>query len=357
MIPSSLLKIFLPAVVSFIVGLLITPVFTKYFYKYKLWKQSSRLNNEDAMSAAFMEIHKKNEATETGTPRVGGLIIWISAGIVVLVMFALSEFFGGPAFDKLNFLSRSQTLLPLAGLLFGGLFGLFEDTLEILGNRFQKFKNGLHGQNVIFVTLIGLLAACWFYFKLGMHSVHIPFYGDLNIGWVFIPFFVIVVLGTFSSRVIDGIDGLAGGVMAIAFAAYGMIAYTKDMVDIAALCFVITGSILAFLWFNIPPARFYMGETGMLGLTLTLSFVAFLTNSVVLLLVIGILLFATSFSSAVQIASKKMFGPVRGKIFKIAPLHHHLQAIGWTREKITMRYWIIALMAAVVGVIISVVGK
>ena len=128
----------------------------------------------------------------------------------------------------------------------------------------------------------------------------------------------------------------------------------NDPIDIAALCFVIAGSILAFLWFNIPPARFYMGETGMLGLTLTLAFVAFLTNSVLLLIIIGILLVATSVSSAVQIASKRYLGR---KIFKIAPLHHHFQALGWSREKITMRYWIIALMAAVVGVIVSVVGK
>jgi len=353
MIPSSILKVFLPSVVSFIIGLLITPFFTKYFYKYRLWKRASRLDNDVAMSEAFKKIH--NEKVETGTPRVGGLIIWISAVIVILIMFILSKTVGGPTFEKLDFLSRGQTLLPLCALVFGGLFGLFEDFLEVFTDRFHFFRQGLSSKYLVtLVILIGLLASFWFYFKLGMHSVHIPFVGDWNIGWLFIPFFVLVVLGTFSSRVIDGIDGLAGGVMAIAFAAYGMIAYTKDLIDIAAFCFVITGSILAFLWFNIPPARFYMGETGMLGLTLTLAFIAFLTNSVLLLIIIGILLVATSFSSAVQIASKKYLGR---KIFKIAPLHHHFQALGWSREKITMRYWIIALMAAVVGVIVSVVGK
>ena len=353
MIPSSILKVFLPSVFSFIVGILITPFFTKFFYKYKLWKRASRLDNDDAMSEEFKKMHLANEKNETGTPRVGGIIIWVSAVIVILAIFILSKIIGGPTFDKLDFLSRGQTLLPLAALVFGGLFGLLEDMLEIFGDKFHKFRNGLTGQNVIVVTLIGLLAAFWFYFKLGMHTVHIPFMGDVSIGWGFIPFFVIVTLGTFSSRVIDGIDGLAGGVMAIAFAAYGFIAYTKDLIDIAALCMVIAGAILAFLWFNIPPARFYMGETGMLGLTLTLAFVAFLTNSVLLLLVIGILLVATSLSSTIQIASKKYF---KKKVFRIAPLHHHFQALGWSREKITMRYWIIAIMAAVVGVIISMIG-
>jgi phospho-N-acetylmuramoyl-pentapeptide-transferase len=186
-----------------------------------------------------------------------------------------------------------------------------------------------------------------------MDYFHLPYVGDIHIGFWFIPLFVIVVLGTFSSRVIDGIDGLAGGVMAIAYASFGVIAFAKNFVDISALCFVIAGAILAFLWFNIPPARFYMGETGMLGLTLALAIIAFMTNSVVILPIVGLLLVATSLSSTIQITSKKYFGK---KVFKIAPLHHHFQALGWSREKIVMRYWIVSLMAAALGIIIAITG-
>jgi phospho-N-acetylmuramoyl-pentapeptide-transferase len=350
MIPTTILKILLPSVCTFIIGMCITPFFTKYFYKYRLWKRNSRLDNEDAMSDAFKQIHASNEKTETGTPRVGGVIIWFSTLVVVLAFFILSKDVDDPVFKRLDFLSRGQTLLPLAALLLGGFFGLFEDFLEIFVGKFESFKNGLHGQNVIVVTIIGFLASLWFYLKLGMDYVHIPFAGDVHLGWLFIPFFVIVVLGTFSSRVIDGIDGLAGGVMAIAFAAFGVIAYLKSFIDIAALCLVITAGILVFLWYNIPPARFYMGETGMLGLTLALAIIAFMTNSVFVLPIVGILLVATSISSAVQMFSKRYFGK---KIFKIAPLHHHFQALGWSREKITMRYWVISLMAAVIGVIVA----
>jgi phospho-N-acetylmuramoyl-pentapeptide-transferase len=348
----TLLKIFLPSVLAFIIGIAMTPLLTKYFYKYRLWKGASRLDNDVAMSEAFKQIH--NEKIETGTPRVGGVIIWLSVLIVVFGMFVLSKMTNDPVFSRLDFLSRGQTLLPLAALLFGGVFGLFEDFLEIFVNRFKLFRQGLSSKYLVtIVAIIGLLASLWFYIKLGVDSVYVPFVGNISLGWLFIPFFVVVVLGTFSSRVIDGIDGLAGGVMAIAFGSYGIIAYLQNFFDIAALCFVITGAILAFLWFNIPPARFYMGETGMLGLTLALAIIAFMTNSVLLLLIIGILLVATSFSSAVQIFSKKYFGK---KIFKIAPLHHHFQALGWSREKITMRYWIISIMAAALGVIISIVG-
>ena len=349
---SNLLKIFLPSIASFAIGILMTPLFTKYFYKYRLWKRSSRQDNDVAMSEAFKKIH--DEKTETGTPRVGGIIIWLSTIIVILAMFVLSKITNDSFFQKNDFLSRGQTLLPLAALLFGGLFGLFEDFLEIFIDKFSFFRQGLSSKYLVsVVVVIGGIASWWFYKKLGMQSIHVPFMGEWYLGWLFIPFFILVVLGTFSSRVIDGIDGLAGGVMAIAFASFGIIAYVKDFVDIAALCLVITGSILAFLWFNIPPARFYMGETGMLGLTLTLAIVAFMTNSVLILPIVGALLVATSFSSAVQIFSKKYFGK---KIFRIAPLHHHFQSLGWSREKITMRYWVMSLMMAVLGVIIAIVG-
>lgn len=352
MMSSTLIKVFLPAVLAFGLGIAITPFFTKYFYQFKLWKRLSRVDNDVAMSDAFKKIH--DEKTETGTPRVGGIIIWVTTLLVVVGMFIFSKWASDPVWKRLDFLSRGQTLLPIAALLFGSLFGLFEDSLEIFVDKFTFFRQGLSKKYLISsVAIIGLLAACWFYFKLGMDYVHVPFVGDIHLGWFFIPVFVMVVLGTFSSRVIDGIDGLAGGVMAIAFASFGVIAYTKSFIDIAALCFVITGGILAFLWFNIPPARFYMGETGMLGLTLALAVIAFMTNSVLILPIIGILLVVTSATSFIQIMSKKYFGV---KVFRIAPLHNNLLLMGWSREKITMRYWVISLMMAAVGVIIAIVG-
>lgn len=348
----NVLKIFIPAVFSFAIGIAITPLCTHFFYKYKLWKRASRLDNTEEMSPAFIQIH--NEKGETGTPRVGGIIIWGSVVITILLVYLLKVIFDGPVFGKLDFLSRNQTLLPLLALIFGGLFGLFEDFVEIFANKFKMIKQGLPSKYLVtLVALIGLVASSYFYFKLGMRDIYVPFFGYWHIGMWFIPFFILVTLGTFSSRVIDGVDGLAGGVMAIAFGAFGTIAFLQNQIDIATFCFVITGGILAFLWFNIPPARFYMGETGMLGLTLTLAFVAFLVDGVLLLPIIGALLVATSVSSTVQIISKRYFGK---KIFKIAPLHHHFMALGWSREKITMRYWILSLMFAVLGILLSIIG-
>jgi phospho-N-acetylmuramoyl-pentapeptide-transferase len=351
MISLSILKIFLPAVLSFMVGIIMTLVCAPLMYRFRLWKRVSRLDNSEQMSDAFkqMQNDKVNQA-ELGTPRVGGVIVWGSVVVVVLFMFFLSKFVGGPAFLKLDFLSRGQTLLPLLALLFGGLFGLFEDLLEIYIEKFERFREGLPKSYLISaVVLIGLFSSLWFFNKLGMRGVYVPFLGYWNLGFAFIPFFILVVLGTFSSRVIDGIDGLAGGVMTIAFGTYGVIAYIQNQIDIAALCFVIAGSILAFLWFNVPPAKYYLGETGMLALTLCLSIIAFLTDQVFILLVVGFMLVLTSVSSFTQIISKRYFGK---KVFRIAPIHWHFHALGWSREGIVMRYWIITLMLAVLSVII-----
>lgn len=203
------------------------------------------------------------------------------------------------------------------------------------------------------VLLIGAIVGSWFYYKLGMNSVYIPFMGDLYLFWLFIPFFMFVMLGLLSGGVIDGIDGLAGGIMTIIFAAYGGIAFFQNQIDLAAFCGVITGALLAFLWFNIPPARFYMGETGMLGLTTSLTVIVFLTKDVLVLPIIAFPLVAAAGSSLIQIVSKKYF---HKKVFKVAPIHHHFEAIGWPSYKVTMRFWVIELILAVIGMVIALIG-
>ena len=198
------------------------------------------------------------------------------------------------------------------------------------------------------------MGASWFYYKLGVSTVNIPFLGDFDFGLLFIPFFMIVMLALFSGGVIDGIDGLSGGIMASIFGAYAGIAFFQNQIDLATFCSVVVGAILAFLWFNIPPARFYMSETGMLGLTTSLSVVAFLTNSVMVLPIIAFPLFVASGSVIIQTLSKKLRGGK--KIFLVAPVHHHFEALGWPSYKVTMRFWIISVITALIGMIIAVIS-
>lgn len=356
--PPDILKIIAPTVLTFFIGIFITPFFTRYFYKYKMWKKSSR-NNSDT-SEEFGKIH--NTEHEVSTPRVGGVIIWVSVALTVMLIFILSlafplGLFGGEEsiFNQLNFFSRSQTVVPLGAFFLAALIGLLDDLLQIFGQGnyardpliYRKIK-------IVFVTLIALAIASWFHFKLGFSSIHIPFDGSWELGLWFIPIFIIVVLGTFSSSVIDGLDGLAGGVLASCFTAYAVIAFLGNQYDISALSGAIAGGILAFLWFNIPPARFYMGESGMLALTVVLSVIAFLTDAVLLLPIIGFPLVATVLSDIIQIGGYKYCNKYR--VFRVAPLHHHFQALGWPREKVVMRYWIVSLVSAVTGVILYVIS-
>ncbi len=345
------LKILIPAITSFILGILLTPVLTHYFYKYKLWRRVPR--NECGQQEAFCKIH--DGESETRTPRVGGIIIWMSVILTLCLFFFLIFISGNSFFDKFNFISRRETLLPLFTLIFASLIGLADDFIQIFATG--KLSNDpirLRWLKIGSIILLGIIIGMWFYFKLGISSVFIPMYGYLGLGYMFLPFFILVMLFAFSSSVIDGIDGLSGGVLSSVFGGYVVIAFAHGQYDLATFCAVITGGILAFLWFNIPPARFYMGETGMIGLTVTLSVIAFLTNTVLLLPIIAFPLFITSISTIIQMLSRKFRNGK--KVFLVAPLHHHFEALGWPKYKVTMRYWIVSIMTSIIGVILALVS-
>jgi phospho-N-acetylmuramoyl-pentapeptide-transferase len=348
---NSAAKVFLSFFLTFSVGILMAPFLTNYLYKNKMWKKKAR--NEalgGGETPIFNQLHKEKE---TGTPRMGGIIIWVSTLITIFILSVLSDFFPGVATQKLNFLSQNQTWLPLFALVSASFIGLVDDILQVRGGGGYVAGGLALSKRVLFVLTIGFVGAYWFYFKLGMTAIAVPFAGPIELGTLFIPFFILVMLAIFSGGVIDGIDGLAGGIMAVIFSAYGVIAFFQNQIDLATFCAAIVGGILAFLWFNVPPARFYMSETGMLGLTVTLSIIAFLTDSVIVLPIIAFPLIATSASVIIQYLSKRYRGK---KVFLVAPLHHHFEAMGWSAAKVTMRYWILSIIFAVVGMIISILG-
>lgn len=329
-----------------------TPFLTDFLYKHKMWKKVSVKRTIDGKEATISSMLHNDE--ERKTPRMGGVVVWGSVIITVVILWVLSVLFPNEVTGKLNFLSRGQTWLPVFILIAGALCGLVDDYL-VCREQGTYSGGGLSLKTrLMFVFSLGLLGALWFYFKLGMESIHIPFYGDVFVGIFLIPIFIIFVIGIYSGGIIDGVDGLSGGVFASIYLAYAIIAFANGQIDIASYASVVVGGLLAFLWYNIPPARFFNSETGTMALTTSLVVVAFLTNAVVVLPIIAFLLVITSASSIIQIASKKYRGK---KVFIVAPLHNHLQAIGWPPYKVTMRYWIISMVLAVIGVIIQLVGK
>lgn len=347
---SNALKILIPATVSFITGILLTPVATHYFYKYKMWRRVSR--NDNVPESKFQSIHDNKELS---TPRTGGMIVWVSVILTVFIFAVLNLIFKNAITDKLFFISRNQTLLPLFTLIMASLIGLADDFIQIFGKgKWTTDPIILRYLKIGIIVVLGIIIGWWFFTKLGISQIYIPIYGFVNLGLFFIPFFIVVMLAVFSSSVIDGVDGLSGGVLTSIFAAYTIIALSHNQIDLAVFCAVIAGGTLAFLWFNIPPARFYMGETGMIGLTVTLSVIAFLTNTVLLLPVIAFPLFITSFSVVSQIIYRKF---THGKkLFLFAPLHHHFEALGWPKYKVTMRYWVVGVITSIIGVILSILN-
>ena len=359
----SIIKIFTLGTLGFIFAFLLTPTLTHFLYKYKLWRKEVRTKSIDGKEVPFFK--RFHSEGEINIPRFGGLLIWASAIIIALFFLLLSKT-NIWLFQKLNFLSRSQTWLPFFTLITASLIGLIDDILQILGSNAQFFlqKIGLAKEKysggglslkkrLILVAFIGLMGALWFYFKLDWKSIHIPGWGDLEINGWYIPLFVLVMMATYSGGVIDGLDGLSGGAFASIFAAFAAISLARGQIDLAAFCTVIVGTILAFLWFNIPPARFYVGETGILGLCATLTVVAFLTDSVLVLPIIGFLLVIESASVIIQLTSRKFF---HKKFFLAAPIHHHFEAKGWPSYKVTMRFWIIGVVMAIVGLVIRLMG-
>ncbi len=345
-------KVIAPAIIAFSIGIGITPFLTEYLYKNKMWKKrAGKIAMDGKEAEVFNSLHKEKEV---GTPRMGGVVIWLSATLTIVGIWIIAKLAPSDLTSKIDFLSRNQTWIPFFTLIIGSLIGLFDDFLEVQ-NSSSNNNGGLSlKKRLLAVIILGLLAGSWFYFKLDITGINLPVFGILNLGWLFVPFFALVTLVIYSGGIIDGIDGLAGGVFAIMFSAYATIAFFLEQINLAAFCAMLSGAILAFLWFNIPPARFYMSETGTMGLTLTLSVVAFMTDTlgngygILILPIVAFPLIATSFSNIIQIASKKFRGK---KIFLVAPIHHHFEALGWPAYKVTMRFWVISVIFALIGVI------
>jgi len=346
----SVLKTILPPVLSFFIGIAITPIVSDFLYRNKMWKKKARSIAVDGREASVTA--SLNADTEVNTPRMGGIIVWASTLITVLIFWLLPQLFGGDDISKINFVSRNQTWLPLFTLFVGAIVGLIDDYYDV--SKTDNFAEGLSSRKrLLIIFILGLIGAWWFYFKLDVVSILIPFFGDLFVGWVIIPIFIAVMFGIYAGGVIDGMDGLSGGVFSVIFGAYGLIAFLQNQIDLAALSFTIVGGILAFLWFNIPPARFYLGETGSMALTITLTVIAFLTGQIIVLPIIAFPLVISAASSTIQMLSKKY----RGKqVFRVAPLHYHFQALGWPSYKVVMRYWVFSVICAILGVIIALIG-
>lgn len=317
---------------GFILAMGLTPLYTFFAYKYEFWKKQKTASVTGEALTVVNKLHAKKITRHI--PTMAGVI-----GVIAVVVLTV----------LLN-LKREQTWLPLAGLAGGAAIGLIDDILNVWGSNRKDAGLRAPVKFAMIIALSGFLA--WFFaFKLHFTTVMIPFIGNFEIGYWMVPLFIFAIVATSNAvNISDGLDGLAGGLLSAAFGAFGIIALVQNQHNLAAFCFTVLGALLAYLWFNVYPARFFMGDVGSFAWGTSLGVVAMLTNSLLLLPVIGLIFVIEAGSSAIQIFSKKVF---KRKVFISAPIHHHLEATGWEETKITMRFWIIGMVTAFVGIILA----
>jgi len=331
---------------AFLIAMSLTPWFTRQLVKFKIGKQI----RENALSGEKASLFAALHAKKRGTPTMGGLLIWGTIIIVVAISFLLQQL---GIFEK-SLLSRRETWIPLFTLVTCGILGAFDDYLNVKGIGRTK---GISAKLKLFWLLVfSSIGAWWFYSKLGFNEIQIPIPGieAVQVGWWYIPIFILVIISTANAvNFTDGLDGLASGLLIMAFGALGVLAFVKGMLILAALCGVICGAILAFLWFNVPPALFYMGDTGSMALGATLGVIAMLSGQTLILPIVGLMFVVEALSVVIQLTSKRLF---KKKVFKIAPIHHHFEKTGWPEFTVVMRFWIIGALFAVFGTILGLIN-
>lgn len=326
---------FMLSVGAFLLAMLLTPLYTYFAYRYKFWKKQRTTSTLGEKLEVFTKLHA-NKFTRN-IPTMAGVIGIVSITVITLCF---------------NW-DRAQTWLPLAALLGGGIVGLLDDVINIRGQG--SGVAGLRSSfKFVMVILMSLVLGWFFYSKLGYTSVHIPFAGDIMLGVWIVPLFVLAVVSTGNAvNISDGLDGLAGGLLSVAYMVFGMIALLQGHLMIAGFCFTVVGALLSYLWFNIYPARFFMGDVGSFAFGTSLGVVAMLTNTLFLLPIVGVIFVVEAGSSLIQIIAKRFF---HRRVFISAPIHHHLEAKGWPEVKVTMRFWVIACVAGFIGLLLALTG-
>ena len=332
---ADLIHVFLLSIGAFLFAMFLTPIYTFFAYRYKFWKQQRSTSTDGKKLEVFTKLHAAK--FRRNIPTMAGIIGVFSIAAITLLFN----------------LDRAETYLPLAALVGGGIVGLIDDIINVrgLGGGVGGLRSGM---KFTMITLIGVVLGWFFYAKLGIDSFHVPFVGEVAIGWLIVPLFTFAVVATGNAvNISDGLDGLAGGLLAISFSTFGLIALLQGNSMMAGFCFTVVGALLSYLWFNIHPARFFMGDVGSFAFGVALGVVAMLTDTLLLLPVIGLVFVLEAGSSLIQILSKKFF---KKKIFISAPVHHHLEAIGWPETKVTMRFWVIGCVVAFTGFVLAIAG-
>ena len=320
---------------AFLLAMFLTPIYTYFAYKYKWWKRprSVAVTGEELKVANKLQEKK----IKRHFPTMAGVVFVTAVAVTTLVC---------------NW-DRGQTWLPMFAFVGGAAIGLLDDLINLFGHRAVA---GLRAPAKFLMISVLALALGWFFaIKLEWTSIYLPFIGAMELGVVgMILIFAFAVVATSNAvNISDGLDGLAGGLTMLAYGSFGAIALLQEQWGLAGFCLTVVGALLSYIWFNVYPARFMMGDVGSFALGAGLGVVAMMTNSFFLLPIVGILFVVEAGSSLLQMIAKKFF---HRKIFISAPIHHHLEAKGWEESKIVMRFWVIGGIFAFIGIFLALGG-
>lgn len=331
---------------AFLAALIVTPLWLRILEKWGFGK-SIRPSDD---SPVFSQMHQK----KAGTLNSGGVIIWGTVASIAIILWILGGLFDG-IFGYLSFVSRAETYLPLAALVLAGTLGFLDDWFN------ARKKGGAKGggltvkHKIAIYTALAAVGAWWFYVRLGFDVIQVPFLGAFEIGWWYVPIFMLILIASaFSANETDGLDGLLGGVSLFTILALTAVSFVIGRYDLSVFGGAMIGALLAFLWYNIYPARFFMGDTGSMAIGITIGTVAMLTNTALFLPLFATILVIESLSVIIQVFSKKVF---KRKVFRSAPIHHHFEALGWPESQVTMRFWIISAVASVLGLLLYFLAR
>lgn len=332
------------SVFSFFIAFILCPPFIALLRKYKIGKNIREDASGGGKAVLFAELHAKKQ----GTPTMGGAVI---VGVILFAVL-LSRLFSYLGWIDHSLLNRRETYIPLFTLASCALLGGIDDWLNLKG----LWSKGIPVKpKFLFLLLLSLVGAWWFYFKLGFTGVSLPFFGFVEMGILYPFFFILVFIASgHAVNITDGLDGLAAGLLIMSYMVFGVIAYSQGMLLLATYCGVTVGALTAFLWFNINPAQFFMGDLGSLSLGSSLGVIALLTDSIVPLILVSVVYIMETLSVIIQLTSKRLRNGK--KVFMIAPIHHHFEKTGWPETMVVMRFWIIGSVGAVFGLILGLIG-
>lgn len=312
---------------AFVLGLAFAGPFIRVLRHFRMGKQIRREG-------------PRSHYVKQGLLTMGGLL---PIGVVTIIWLFLYAFVPeGVRGDLL-----AQTIVPMGALVGVGLLGAIDDYVNV------AYGFGIRGRHkLVWQLIVGIAGAIYIQSHFGITGVYLPVYGEIEIGAV--PFVVLAVFTIIAMsngvNLADGLDGLAGGLCAFAFVAFAFIAAHRGFPWLVVFCAAMAGALLAYLWFNVHPAVFMMGDVGALAFGATLAAVALTTGFVLLLPIAGPIFVVDTVSVILQVGSYKLRGK---RIFRMAPFHHHLEAIGWPESQVTMRFWLIGALGAIVAAMLA----